>query len=207
MGQTTTVSQSKGLEKPTMPFVAVLGINTPAQSNDSPVSQSVSGVSLATRPERVISNGEGYNRDISVLAISGQNIFLTALPFDRPSVLSSPFEPTLAQAEECLLVFRKRMLVFFPFIYLPPQTTARQLREWSPFLWFSIMAITARPVPDEFAMTESIKQFVAQQMVVENQKNLDLLLGLLVFICWYVPFLYPAVTCGLGFRVGLVLSK
>ena len=189
MEHKTRLCQSKGLENTAVPFVNTLGINTPAQSSDSQMSQSVGvGSSAACTEQDTASNGEGYSHDISALATSGKNIFLTALPFDRPSVLSSPLEPTVAQAEECLLVFRKRMLVFFPFIYLPPQTTARQLREWSPLLWFSIMAITVRPGPDEFAMTESIKQFVAQQMVVENQKNLDLLLGLLVFICWYVPF-------------------
>ena len=36
-------------------------------------------------------------------------------------------------------------------------------------------------------MSDHIKRFVAQRMVVHNEKNLDLLLGLLVFINWYMP--------------------
>ena len=81
------------------------------------------------------------------------------------------------------------MLTLFPFVFLAPDMTAKQLREWSPFLWFNIMAVTARTPGQQFTMSDHIKRFVAQKMVVDNEKNLDLLLGLLVFINWYIIWL------------------
>ena len=65
--------------------------------------------------------------------------------------------------------------------------TAKQLREWNPFLWLNIMAVTARTPGQQSTMSDYIKRFVAQKMVVHNEKNLDLLLGLLVFVNWYMP--------------------
>ena len=85
------------------------------------------------------------------------------------------------------------MLTLFPFVYLDPDMTAKKLREWNAFLWFNIMAVTARTSGQQSTMSDHIKRFVAQKMVVHNEKNLDLLLGLLVFINWYMPrfvFLY-----------------
>ena len=108
--------------------------------------------------------------------------------FDQPSLITSSFEPSPLRAEECLSTFRNQMLTFFPFVYLPPTMTAKQVRESSPFLWFNIMAVTARTTNQRSAMSDSIKRFLAQKLVLDNEKNLDLLLGILVFICWYVPY-------------------
>ena len=83
------------------------------------------------------------------------------------------------------------MLTVFPFVHLPPDMTAKHLREWCPFLWFNIMAVTARTPGQQSTMSDHIKRFVAQKMVVDNEKNLDLLLGLLVVINWYgYPLIY-----------------
>jgi len=39
-------------------------------------------------------------------------------------------------------------------------------------------------------MGREVKQMIARGMTVENEQNLDLLLGLLVFITWLVEYLF-----------------
>ncbi|EEA22396.1 hypothetical protein TMatcc_008158 [Talaromyces marneffei ATCC 18224] len=119
----------------------------------------------------------------SDLLAVGESVYQHRSQFD---ILTSAFEPQPLQAEDCLVYFHSRMLSLFPFVYLRPDMSARQLREWYPFLWVNIMAVTAKHViGQEVSMTDSIKRFVAQKMVVDNESNLDLLLGLLAFICWF----------------------
>ena len=77
------------------------------------------------------------------------------------------------------------MLTLCPFVVLAPMT-AKQLRELSPFLWLNIVAITTKNPGQQSIMSDHIKRSVAQKMVVENEKSLDLLLGLLVFMNWYI---------------------
>lgn len=155
-----------------------IGILTPASSIQSLHSRS------ATDEASGVDNGSSRSPSISK-PTDGPN-GLQVSHFDQPSLITSPFEPNPSQAEECLSTFRNQMLTFFPFVHLPPTMTAKQVRESSPFVWFNIMAVTARTTSQQFAMSDSIKRFLAQKLVVDNEKNLDLLLGLLVFICWYV---------------------
>ncbi len=76
------------------------------------------------------------------------------------------------------------MLAYFPLIYLPPSMTAAQLLREKPFLWFNIMTVATRSFKDQMPMSSAIKEHVARVMVAENQKGLDLLLGLLVYLGW-----------------------
>lgn len=82
------------------------------------------------------------------------------------------------------MVFRKYMLIFLPFVHLPSAMTSDRLREVYPFLWFSIMTITCKNVDRRLVMSEAVKKYLAQKMVMENEKSLDLLLGLLVIMGW-----------------------
>ncbi|KAK0616755.1 hypothetical protein B0T14DRAFT_568333 [Immersiella caudata] len=94
------------------------------------------------------------------------------------------YQPTDLEAEECLKSFRESMLIFFPFIYLPSSLTARQLRDSQPFLWFNIMTITCRRADDQYLMSDAVWKFVAQKMIIEHGKSLDLLWGLMTLMAW-----------------------
>jgi hypothetical protein len=162
--QTAEKAQSHGSNQP------AAGISTPASSQN----RGCNGSSVGT--PQIASPGHS-----DLLAV-GESAYHQKAQFD---ILKSAFEPQPHQAENCLAYFRSHMLTLFPFVYLSPDMTARQLREWYPFLWVNIMAVTAKHVTgQEFPITASIKQFVAHKVVVDNDANLDLLLGLLVFICW-----------------------
>ena len=92
--------------------------------------------------------------------------------------------PTPLEAAEDLLTFRKFMLIFLPFFHLPDTMTSEGLRELYPFLWFSIMTVTCKHVDRRLVMSEAVKKFVAQKMVIDHEKSLDLLLGLLTMLGW-----------------------
>lgn len=97
---------------------------------------------------------------------------------------SCPYIPSPLEAEENFETFRRNMLPFLPFMYMPPALTVHQLQEYYPFLWFNIMTITCMNVDRQLVMAEAATQFLAQKTIVESEKSLDLLLGLLTSIAW-----------------------
>ncbi|KAL6229096.1 hypothetical protein BDW75DRAFT_225674 [Aspergillus navahoensis] len=95
--------------------------------------------------------------------------------------LTSP-EPR--DPEAALGQFRGSMLRFCPFIYLPPDLTAPKLQQERPFLFEAILAVTTRSVQERLAWSKRIKSTISYALVLENQSNIDLLLGLLTYAAW-----------------------
>ncbi|KAJ3487132.1 hypothetical protein NLG97_g6478 [Lecanicillium saksenae] len=94
-------------------------------------------------------------------------------------------EPSWEESEECVRRFRTEMLQYFPFLNLPSNT--HQLSRERPFLFRCVVAAAAPSTRLKLALGRSIKQTLAQRMVVETGPDsitLDLLLGLLVFLAW-----------------------
>ena len=104
---------------------------------------------------------------------------------DLPDAPICEYEPTPLEAEEKLELFRTRMLICFPFMHLPPTVTAQMLRELCPFLRFNIMTVTCTHVDRQLVMSDAAWKFLAQKMVIEHEKSLDLLWGLIVLMGWY----------------------
>jgi hypothetical protein len=94
------------------------------------------------------------------------------------------YQPNPLEAVENLNTFRKYMLIFLPVVHLPATMTSEMLKETYPYLWFSIMTVTCKNVDRRFAMNEAARKFLAQKMVVDHEKSLDLLLGLIVIMGW-----------------------
>ncbi|KAH8894144.1 hypothetical protein GQ53DRAFT_89871 [Thozetella sp. PMI_491] len=120
---------------------------------------------------------EGLNRPAgSVPQLADADADATALVRE---MLSS-----LEQEEEVLVGFRTHYLVQFPFIYIPLDTTVDELRSSRPFLWLCIVAVSARSAPKQADLYAAIRRAVAQTMVVDLERSIDQLLGLLVCISW-----------------------
>ncbi|KAL1906890.1 hypothetical protein Sste5344_007334 [Sporothrix stenoceras] len=100
--------------------------------------------------------------------------------------LDRSLEPTIAEAEQSLHTFRTTMLPYFPYVHLPPDLTAVQLRRTRPVLWLSIMSITCQRVPTHTQLGRSthLRALFAHRIVFESDKSLDLLQGLLAFLTW-----------------------
>lgn len=105
-------------------------------------------------------------------------------PPESASIPSCVYQPTALEAEENLTTFRKYLLIFLPFIHLPEAMTSKRLQEIYPFLWFNIMTVTCKNADRRIVMSDAARKFMAQKMVVEHEKSLDLLLGLLVIMGW-----------------------
>ncbi|KAK3332291.1 hypothetical protein B0T19DRAFT_482593 [Cercophora scortea] len=136
------------------------------------------------RSPRVICNGSllGHVFDPPNANTSGT---APPSPPDPTAVLMSCcYKLTSLEAELNLQKFRTHMLVFMPFVYLPTSMTSDRLRELSPLLWFNIMTITCRKLERQVLMSDAATKYVAHKMLVEGEKTLDLLLGLLAYLCW-----------------------
>lgn len=89
-----------------------------------------------------------------------------------------------SQAEEQLDLFRRSFISMFPFIYIPPTTTAAELRHQKPFLWLVIMASTHKATSQQFRMAETIWNIISRRVVSQQFVNIDLLLGVIAFATW-----------------------
>ncbi|KAH8810878.1 hypothetical protein F5884DRAFT_672828 [Xylogone sp. PMI_703] len=99
--------------------------------------------------------------------------------YDSPSVKLSS-----SQAEEYLLYFQDYMSQYFPFVHIASTTTTLELQKERPFLWLCIMMASSKSTSQQQLLKQKIRQIVAQEMVVDSEKRIDLLLGLLAFIGW-----------------------
>ncbi|RYP60922.1 hypothetical protein DL771_010331 [Monosporascus sp. 5C6A] len=101
----------------------------------------------------------------------------------RAFVVPDDLEPQQS-AEESLRIFRENHLRFFPFVYIPPETTADDLQRERPFLWLNIRALTCKSLAQQSALSNRIREIIAQKVLVESERTIDLLLGLLGFLAW-----------------------
>lgn len=62
--------------------------------------------------------------------------------------------------------------------------TASELRQTRPFLWLSIMACTTKSLKQSHAIGDKLRQVAASKLVVAQEKNMDTLQGLLVYLTW-----------------------
>ena len=93
---------------------------------------------------------------------------------------------TWPQAESILCLFRDRYIRNFPFLVIDDRLTARQMFAQKPFLFRVIMLAAAPlPIPRVAKMKRNVLAYLGQHMLVEEERHLDLLQGLLICISWY----------------------
>ncbi|KAJ6443369.1 fungal transcriptional regulatory protein [Purpureocillium lavendulum] len=95
------------------------------------------------------------------------------------------FGLTWPQVERILDIFRAKYMPKFPFVIVQQHTTARTLFEQKPFLFRAIM-LAAAPLPASrlIKMKRNVLAYLGQHMLVEEERKLDLLQGLLVCLAW-----------------------
>lgn len=88
------------------------------------------------------------------------------------------------QAERLLLAFRKKA-PFFPYVYIPPEATIPSLSRSSPFLLLAILTVASSPDSElHHQMDHEFRRVLSSKVIVEGQKSLDFLQGMLVYIAW-----------------------
>ncbi|KAI0884169.1 uncharacterized protein GGS22DRAFT_19950 [Annulohypoxylon maeteangense] len=102
-----------------------------------------------------------------------------------PSIASSQDGgPSPVEAEEILRVFQDRFLPFFPFVYIPPETTVAQLQQERPLLWLTIACTCSKSQERKAAYSQKIREYLAQKMMIDLDRNIDLLLGVVCYLGW-----------------------
>ncbi|ORY62154.1 uncharacterized protein BCR38DRAFT_394838 [Pseudomassariella vexata] len=95
------------------------------------------------------------------------------------------FSLTLDQGNKILHTYREKLTPHFPFVPLSPLVNAAQLHERSPVLFHTIILVTAPQVPKiQEAMKHAFRKYIAEQMIIQNYKTLELLQALLLYISW-----------------------
>lgn len=103
---------------------------------------------------------------------------------DRPEIsVNYPLE-TEAELEECLEIYRTKMLPSFPIVYISSDMTVAELQKERPFLFLVIRTICSKNLERQTALILYVKEVLGREILVEATKNLDLLFAILVFAAW-----------------------
>ncbi|KFY10185.1 hypothetical protein V491_07780 [Pseudogymnoascus sp. VKM F-3775] len=110
---------------------------------------------------------------------------------DTPPSLQATIGPEeLAELEETLETYRTKMAPFFPLVIINKNVTARELIEERPFLSLVIRAICPKSTAKQAELGTEVRRVLGREMLMEGAKNIDLLLGLLVYVSWGHFYLY-----------------
>lgn len=95
------------------------------------------------------------------------------------------YYPSPAEAQEFLDNYKERTIPLFPFIVIPPKTTAEVFRGKSPLLWKAVMMqglhLHARR---QVFMGEEVMRDIVTGSFIQPRKSLDLLQAIEVFVAW-----------------------
>jgi hypothetical protein len=113
-------------------------------------------------------------------------------PFAGPpkclSIASTQYEPVpLLKGEDTLLsIFHDRLAVQIPFMVIPREMTAEELRTKRPLVYMGIMmAASYKDTATQGDLGKRILQYIAEHVIMKGEKSMDLLQGLLIYIFWF----------------------
>ena len=86
--------------------------------------------------------------------------------------------------DQLLHIFRDEMNPSFPFISIPDSVKASELRRDRPSLYTSVMAVASRNSSRQISLGKLFMKQVANRILVDGERNMDLLLGILTFSAW-----------------------
>ncbi|KAH9909551.1 hypothetical protein F4778DRAFT_775468 [Xylariomycetidae sp. FL2044] len=94
---------------------------------------------------------------------------------------------TLEESAGLLELYKSSMTLHFPFVVVPPHTTAEALRREKPFLFLSILAVTSfSNVRLQRKLCHVVMDRVTMRLFSGEKLSLDLLQGILVYIACIV---------------------
>ncbi|KAK3935301.1 hypothetical protein QBC46DRAFT_358357 [Diplogelasinospora grovesii] len=104
----------------------------------------------------------------------------------RSSAVFSELGVSEGECDALLSIFRTRQSAYCPWVSIPSSTTASSLLSQKPLLYLAIMLAASF---DDFNFQKRIARtvftYLADQIICQGKKNLDLLQGLLVLIHYY----------------------
>ncbi|PVH78621.1 hypothetical protein DL98DRAFT_421842 [Cadophora sp. DSE1049] len=98
---------------------------------------------------------------------------------------------SLGQAGDAIEVFRSKQRAF-PFVVIPPNMSLDSLRRQRPFLFLAILCCATE---HNFKLQQHIelelRENLSRRILVNGEKTLDLLQGILVYLTWYHFYFHP----------------
>lgn len=113
--------------------------------------------------------------------------FPLAIPSDSSTTfqLIPGFSFTLEEAQSYFNIYRREFMPNYPFVIIPEDMDPRHLYATSRCLFWTIMAAVA---PQSSATQQGVenwfRQYIADRMVVKQEKNLALLQAILIHLAW-----------------------
>ena len=96
---------------------------------------------------------------------------------------------TTDDAEHLVATFKQQFIPRFPFVALTSSETAVQLRRHSPFLFLCIVAVPLYTNPPlQQRLGKEIRRQLSLRLLLNAERSMDLLRGLLVHAAWYQYF-------------------
>jgi hypothetical protein len=86
--------------------------------------------------------------------------------------------------------YRNKMIPFFPVAIIDPQTTVQEMQNERPFLWLVIRANCCKSQARQNLLELEVRKRLAQAMLMDCTKDLDLLFGTLVYAAWGHYYVY-----------------
>ncbi|KAE9370271.1 hypothetical protein N431DRAFT_559479 [Stipitochalara longipes BDJ] len=138
-------------------------------------------------------NQQGINdRRVPSVERVSEPQFTSAASSSSASTLGNLQQPTLPpvlqpspeDAEFYLNKFRTQFIKYLPFMVLAPSVTSHQLRQDRPILWAAIMATASSNSTQQIALSKAVRATIGREAFVEGTRNMDLLLGILVYVVW-----------------------
>lgn len=117
-----------------------------------------------------------------------------------PSPMASPHPPavpagsiqivpgfvlSLAEADAIINIYQTSYSPSFPFVPLPVTVAATELEQTAPILLRTILQVAVPQIAVvQKGVSRWFRQVMAQRVIVEKERRLELLQALLVFIAW-----------------------
>ncbi|KAH6714240.1 hypothetical protein BKA61DRAFT_576209 [Leptodontidium sp. MPI-SDFR-AT-0119] len=108
--------------------------------------------------------------------------------------------------EKLLHIFKDEMNPHFPFIGIPDSVSVDAMRKDQPSLLTAVMAVTSRDSPNQLVLGKLLMQQIADRMLMNGERNLDLLLAILTYAgwCYHNFFNIPQLTSLISLATTLV---
>ncbi|KAI3339851.1 hypothetical protein F4824DRAFT_39554 [Ustulina deusta] len=221
---TSAATRAANLEQRLEDLVAILKAQatpTPPHASSQPDAsqphqQGKAGQEVRIEPEFTAPSATDWRSDnVSTRIVSGGPTVVTpaatscatcSTANSTPSPLPAPAHDVLMsapEAEETLALFRRHHLVFFPFVYLPPDMT--YLQRDRPYLWLNICAICSKSPIKQAALARQSREEIAHRLLIACERNIDMLLGTLCFLGWTMHLCYkPSLASTMGIATSIV---
>ncbi|PGH26719.1 hypothetical protein AJ80_01665 [Polytolypa hystricis UAMH7299] len=107
------------------------------------------------------------------------------------SVTEKELKITAQRANNILAVFKK-MNHHFPFVTIPKDATAEAMSKEQSFLFLAILTVTSMDdIRLQRLLNARFRTLLSTKVVMQGEKSLDYLQGLLVYLAWYPSHLRP----------------